>query len=335
MGAPTRFPFPEGRSFAFTIVDDTDVATVQNVRPVYQLLRDLGLKTTKTVWPLAYEGSDSKFAQSETLDDPDYLKFVHELQDWGFELTWHSPTMESSSRSRIVEGLRRFHELIGHPPRVHACHAENRENLYWGTERVDSRIVRWLLRRGGRPAPGYFVGHVPESEYWWGDLCQEHIRYGRNLTFDSINLASVNPSTPYRDPRRPLVQRWFSSSDAEDASAFVSLLRSSNQTRLEREGGFCIVATHLGKGFTRNGEVLPDVRRVMEELAARNGWFPTASELLDWLQAQRETDELPASEWRTMQFRFAADAVLRRARRRLASHYARRKMSGATPAANH
>ena len=45
--------FPEGRKFAFTILDDTDDATVENVRPVYDLLTELGFRTTKTVWPLA------------------------------------------------------------------------------------------------------------------------------------------------------------------------------------------------------------------------------------------------------------------------------------------
>jgi hypothetical protein len=42
--------WPNGKSFAFTIVDDTDEATVNNVKPIYDLLYELGFKTTKTVW---------------------------------------------------------------------------------------------------------------------------------------------------------------------------------------------------------------------------------------------------------------------------------------------
>lgn len=40
-----------GKSFAFTIIDDTDEATVANVKPIYDLLAELGIWTTKTVGP--------------------------------------------------------------------------------------------------------------------------------------------------------------------------------------------------------------------------------------------------------------------------------------------
>ena len=46
-----RLAFPDGRQFAFTIMDDTDVATVANVGPIYRLLSDIGMRTTKTVCP--------------------------------------------------------------------------------------------------------------------------------------------------------------------------------------------------------------------------------------------------------------------------------------------
>ena len=44
--------FPGGKRFAFTIMDDTDDATVQNVGPVYEALYSLGMGATKTVWPM-------------------------------------------------------------------------------------------------------------------------------------------------------------------------------------------------------------------------------------------------------------------------------------------
>src|SRR6185436_5946929 len=51
-------PFPGGARFAFTVMDDTDVATVENIRPIYRLFESLGMRTTKTVWPVACpEGS--------------------------------------------------------------------------------------------------------------------------------------------------------------------------------------------------------------------------------------------------------------------------------------
>jgi hypothetical protein len=306
-----RLEYPNGKKFAFTVIDDTDVSTVENVAPVYTLLRDLGLRTTKTVWPLSLDDPDSDFVGSETLEDPEYLDFVLRLQREGFEITWHSPAMESSTRPRILTGLDRFQEQIGHYPRIHVSHARNRENPYWGSERVDSPIVRWFQQRSV-DRTGYYQGHVEGSEYWWGDRCLEHIEYGRNLTFETLDLTQINPSMPYRDPVRPLLARWFSASDAEDVDAFVALLRSPNQAALERAGGFSIVATHFGKEFVSDGVVDQRVRSVLEEMAGRPGWFPTVGELLDWLREQHPADVLPPSEWRRMQYRFLFDGIKRR-----------------------
>ena len=308
-------PFPGGRRFAFTILDDTDVATVQNVGPVYRLLDELGMRTTKTVWPLACPEGSRNFATSQTLEDPEYLEMVLALRERGFEVTWHGATMESSARERTAAALERFRELFGAYPRIHANHALNRENLYWGPDRVDQPLLKAVIQRALPTPAGHYAGHVEGSPFWWGDLCAAHLAYVRNLTFDEVNLARVNPSMPYHDPARPLVRWWFSCSDAEDRDEFAELLRPDRQERLEREGGWCIVATHLGKGFTRGGEVDRLVRRRLESLAARGGWFVPVGELLDFLRARRGGDELlPLGEWDRMQWRWARDLVRRKVR---------------------
>lgn len=307
--------FPGGRRFAFTIMDDTDVATVENVGPIYRLLGDLGFRTTKTVWPVRCPEGSPNFSQSETLEDRPYLDFVQQLAAGGVEIAYHGATMETSARERTERAFARFRDLFGGAPRVYANHAYNRENLYWGVERIDDPRLRVLYARvQGRPQ-GYYQGHVPGSPWWWGDLAGE-IGYVRNLTFSEINLRRINPSMPYRDPRRPVVQWWFSASDAEDADEFNDLITPEAQDRLEREGGLCIVATHLGKGFTRSGSVRPDTRRLLERLAAKPGWFVPVGDLLDWLRAERRGAwELPDREWRRMQWYWARDLVTRRLRR--------------------
>jgi hypothetical protein len=307
--------FPGGKRFAFTVFDDTDVATRANVEPIYRLLERLGFRTTKTVWAFDWPGSGSNFADSSTLDDPDYLAFVQDLQRRGFEIASHGATMESSPRADTVRAAARFRAAFGGPSRTYANHSYNRENLYWGVDRIDNPILRALYARtNGQPA-GWYQGHVPGSEYWWGDVCQAEHTYVRNLSFDEINLLKVNPSMPYRDPRRPYAPWWFSASDAEDCAAFNDLLRPENQERLEREGGVCIVATHFGKRFVENGAIDPETVRLLEMLARRPGWFPTTVELLDWLRAQRTTEQLPAGEWRRMQWRWAWDLGRRQAKR--------------------
>jgi hypothetical protein len=312
--SPAHFVFPGGRRFAFTVMDDTDVATVQNVSPVYALLERLGLRATKTVWTMACPEGSHDFASSQTLEDPEYRAFVRGLSQRGFEVAFHGATMESSLRERTVAGLERFRSVLGAYPRVHANHALNRDNLYWGPDRIDEPVLKRLLGRRRDTAPRYYQGHLPDSPFWWGDLCARHIQYVRNLTFNDINVARVNPSMPYRDPLRPLVPWWFSASDAEDAEAFCRLISPAHQERLEREGGVCIVATHFGKGFAREGRVADEVRERLEMLAGRSGWFPAVGELLDWLRARRREDALPRREWRRMQWVWARDLLVRKGR---------------------
>jgi len=296
-------------------MDDTDVATLANVRPVYRLLDELGFRTTKTVWPVGCPEGSPNFGSSETLEDPAYLDFVLGLQARGFEIAHHGATMESSPRERTEQALARFRELFGGPPRVYANHALNRENLYWGAARLDDPILRALFRRVEGQQPDYYQGHVAGSPWFWGDLAGQ-ITYIRNLTFSDINLCRVNPSMPYRDPCRPEIPWWFSASDAEDVHAFNSLISPSAQDRLESEGGVCIVATHLGKGFTDDGVVNSDMRRLLERLAAKPGWFVPVGELLDWLRKTREASPLlPRGEWRGMQWRWALDLALRKLKR--------------------
>lgn len=315
LGGRPRRTFPEGKRCAFTIMDDTDVGTVENVGPVYRLLESLGMRATKTVWPHRCEEGSANFGTSETLEDEHYLRFVLDLQNRGFEIAFHGATMETSTRERTVAALTRFRETFGAPPRVHANHSLNRENLYWGADRIDRGLLRVLYRWALPEPPDHYQGHLPGSPYWWGDLCAASVHYVRNLTFNDINLMNINPSMPYRDASRPHVRRWFSASDAEDADAFVGLLAAPNQDRLERESGVCIVATHFGKGYASGGVVRPDVEGLLARMASKDAWFPTVVQLLDWL-AEQGGGALPSREWKRMQWLWARDLLLRKLQRR-------------------
>ena len=39
--------FPQNNKFAFAIHDDTDLSTVETVLPIYRLLEEIGMCTTK------------------------------------------------------------------------------------------------------------------------------------------------------------------------------------------------------------------------------------------------------------------------------------------------
>src|SRR5919109_3806642 len=120
--APAPIAWPDGKAFAFTIVDDTDGSTMENVPPVYALLADLGLRTTKSVWTLAGDLRDGL-----ACDDARYREWCLRLQEQGFEIALHNVASRSSPRARTIEGLDRFRDIFGADPSVHVNHHICRE----------------------------------------------------------------------------------------------------------------------------------------------------------------------------------------------------------------
>jgi hypothetical protein len=306
--------FPGGKRFAFTVFDDTDVATLDSIRPVYELLFELGLLTTKTVWPLSYDGP-SAYAGSSSLEDADYRTYMSLLQSRGFEIAFHGATMETSLRADTERALQLFRDTFGHGPTSYAAHSRNRDNLYWGRHRFQFALWRtvyqWLV---GRREPEY-SGHRAGSDVYWLDLAPE-LRYVRNLTFDGLDLDRVTAHVPYSLPTRPAVKGWFPSCDADNVEEFLALLNENNQENLERRGGVCILSTHFGKGFIHNGRVRDDVARALESLSRRPGWFVPVTPLLDHLAQVRGVRALHGLSLFRLESLWFLHMLLRRRRRR-------------------
>lgn len=307
MNRANRLEFPEGKSFAFTIFDDTDNSSVANVSPVYNLLHQLGFRTTKSVWPLA--PTQRSYIGGSTLVEPDYLQFVLSLRDKGFEIGFHNATSHDCTRELTLKGLDTFRELIGEYPKVHCNHANNRENMYWGRHRLSTLVASAVYRLANVRRTREFFGHEQDSEFFWGDLCREHTEYVRNLVFREINLRNINPTMPYHDPRRPYVNWWFSSTEAANVSKFCQILEDDQLDRLEAEGGVCILYTHFASGFATESGVSPEFATVMQKLSRRNGWFAPVGELLDWLKP-RTGGMLPSGERLRMEMRWLKEKLL-------------------------
>ena len=302
--------FPDNKRFAFSILDDTDDATLTNVRPVYDVLREHGFRTTKTVWPLDCPEGSRIFFAAETLQSRPYLDFVHELADDGYEVAFHGATMEPSRRERTIRALDFLKKEFGYYPRLFCNHGHNRENLYWGHKRFQTAVLRQLCRLTRGEPSQYFAGDVEGSDYFWGDLCKERITYVRNFTFNRINLLTVDPGMPYRLPQTRFVNYWFSSADAPDVDAFNRLLTIEHIDQLEREGGVCIVSTHLGKGFSRDGRLHSDTSDILRYLAGKPGWFAPVSDVLDYLLKLRHSPgELSWRERLQLECRFVIDKI--------------------------
>jgi hypothetical protein len=302
--------FPANKRFAFSILDDTDDATLQNVKPVYDVLREYGFRTTKTVWPLNCPEGSRIFFAAETLQNKPYLDFVQELAADGFEIAFHGATMETSSRERTTRALEFLKKEIGYYPRLFCNHGQNRENLYWGSKRFQTGFLRQLSRLARKESSQYYTGEVEGSDYFWGDLCKKHIAYVRNFTFNRVNLLAVDPGMPYRLPQTEFVNYWFSTADAPDVDAFNRLLTGERIDQLEQEGGVCIVSTHLGKGFSKDGKLNSDAANILRYVAEKSGWFVPVSNVLDHLLNCRQSPH--QLSWRQrlhLECRFVIDKI--------------------------
>ena len=299
--------FPGNKKFAFAIYDDTDLSTVQNISPVYRLLTEIGMRTTKSVWPLA--SVPDGWLGGCSLQDPKYREFTLDLRRRGFEIALHNVRNHDSTHEMIGQGLEEFRKIVGHYPRVHANHCKNRDNIYWGAARFNT--LQFMYKASTALREGYvFEGHDPSTRFFWGDLCREKVDYVRNFVFRDVNLDRVNPTMPYHDRSRPFVKYWFSSCEGRDVTSFCRTICEANQDRLEAEGGVCIMYTHFACGFVKNNAVDPRTEQLLRRLANRNGWFVPVSTLLDFLRNERRCTDIPATELASMERRWAFDRMV-------------------------
>ncbi len=301
-----RLAWPAGKRFALSIIDDTDCATLANVRPFYDALHHYGLRTTKTVWSLPCVAGD-RFT-GETLADEAYRTWIEELAGAGFEIGWHGARSGGTPRALNSHALDVFRDVLGNWPATYANHAQNNESIYWGRERFDAALIR-AVYRAFRRGPTRFGGSTPASPYFWADLCRERIRYVRGFTFSDIVTTAVDPYMPYADPRRPYVRAWFSGTDAANAADFTALLTPAALERLEAAGGACIVYTHVASGFVRDGKLEPGVERALQRLAERNGWFVPVGEILARLENERGLHVIGPREHLALERRWLLDRV--------------------------
>jgi hypothetical protein len=292
--------WPDGKRFAFTVLDDTDGATLENVGGVYAFLAEQGFRTTKSCWVFGGDPDRGKHP-GQTLDDEPYRRWLLELHAKGFEIAWHGATWHGSPRARTAQALDRFAEVFGEYPQTGANHASNEECIYWGSHRLSGwrRAAYNLLTRYRNCHR--FRGHVEGDPHFWGDLCQARIKYFRNFAFQDINTLRACPFMPYHDPLRPRVNYWFASSDGDRVERFNKCISEADQDRLEAEGGACIMYTHFACGFADKGRLHPRFKSLMERLAKKNGWFVPVATMLDHLRQGKDQHDISAPRRRRLE----------------------------------
>jgi hypothetical protein len=304
-----RNTWPDGKRLAFTVIDDTDNATLENVGPVYAFLADCGFRTTKSVWAVAGDPQRGKYA-APTCDDPAYLQWALDLQAKGFEIGLHNCTWHGLPRDEIRSALNLFAARLGHDPVTAANHTGVEDSIYWG----DARLTGWhaglynlLTRFRNRKI---YRGHVEGDPHFWGDFCRERIKYYRSFTFRDVDTLNACPFMPYHDPLRPYVNYWFAASNGQDVDSFNRCLSEANQDRLEQEGGACIMYTHFASGFYRDGQLDARFRQLMMRLSRKNGWFVPVATLLDHMLADGGHREISDAERRSLEMKWLLEKLL-------------------------
>jgi hypothetical protein len=278
-----KIVWPSGKDFAFTIFDDPDLDSVNNVAALYSFLGDLGLRTTKAVWPSS--GTYTPRVGGATCADEEYLRWIFNLKAQGFEIALHNVTYHTSTREVTESGIEKFYRLFGHYPYSMANHTGCLEGIYWGNERLSGlhRHIYNLLHVLSNRRRAISEGHIESSPLFWGDLCKQKIKYVRNFVFADINTLKVCPAMPYHDPARPYVNYWFAASEGPNVNAFNEAVSERNQDRLASEGGACIMYTHFASGFLEDGTLNRRFKCLMERIRNMNGWFVPVHTLLDFL----------------------------------------------------
>lgn len=281
--------WPNNKRFAFTIVDDTDASTVENIKRVYDFLYSKNIFTTKTVWCCP---SRDKY-NGECLSDESYKEFIIDLSKKGYEIAFHGAGAGEFQREEIVKALNMFRNVVGYYPKMHINHGENRDCIYWGEKRFlfpvnkAYKIIRKL--QGKKSVVCY--GDDKKSPSYWGDYSKKHIKYIRNRVFSDLNTKLYDNLMPYIEKRKEeCANYWFSSSDGYDCNTFNKILSKKNVDILAEQSGYSIVYTHFAYGFCINGELNKEFKQVINYLSEQDGWFVPASELLNHILKFRKNE---------------------------------------------
>ena len=296
--------WPKKKEFAFTIIDDTDNSNINNIKPIYDYLTSKNIKTTKTVW--IYPSRDRYTGQ--TLQNNNYYKFIKLLKSDGFDIQLHNVGSGNFSRTEIIKGLDEFKQKLGKYPNMHINHCSNSDNLYWGHKRF-GMILRKTMQiiEGSKKR---FYGDEINSNYFWGDIAKEKIKFIRNRVFNGINTLKYDPKMPFREKRKIFSNYWFSSSDGHNLKQFNNLVTKSNIDKLKREKGLCIVQTHFASDFVDQQGKLDEIfKENINYLSKQNGWFVPANDILEYLLSQKKKDYVSSSYINKLDLRWLIDKI--------------------------
>lgn len=244
------YPYKAG----LCITDDTDAATYEQVKAVYDFLSSRRFLTTKAVWPFfpsdkcGIPPTPPSTLRGITLQDRRYLEYCKELHGKGYEICLHGASAGNNLRESTKMAFEFLRKEIGHSD-TFICHSKNADNIYWNDKITSLFLFNYLLKAISKYECS---GEISTSPYFWGDLCRDNINQIRLYRTRCINTLRKNPSMPYHSPNRPFVNGWFSATKR----SLSNCAREEEIEKLVEENGLTVLYQYLHRYASPNGHDL-------------------------------------------------------------------------------
>jgi hypothetical protein len=274
------YPYEAG----FCVTDDPDASTYHQIRAVYDYLKSKSFVTTKAIWPFnpqekcGIPAVPDSALRGITLEDGNYLAYCRELCRDGYEFCLHGASAGNNKRNRTQDAFAMFAEHFG-PSDTFICHSKNADNMYWEEKTTSLFPFRSLLRLYSKHACS---GELPCSQYYWGDLCRSSINQIRLYRTRHRNTLKRNPSMPYYNPRKDLVNGWFSATKRSLADCATE----ESLEDLKKEHGLTLLYQYLHRYANPETGVLDSrfLRSVDRISSDRGIWVGTVSSIMKRLR---------------------------------------------------
>jgi len=233
------YPFEAG----FCITDDTDAATFKQTQTVYDYLMSKSVVTSKTVWPFkpneacGIPATPASTLRGVTLENTEYLNYCKELDKEGYEICLHGASAGNNSRQKTENAFTLMNQNFV-PSDTFICHSKNAENMYWEDKTTSTFPFNLILKSYSKHSCS---GELPTSKYYWGDICKSRINQIRLFKTRHMNTLKRNPSMPYYDVNKPMVNSWFSATKRSISDCTTNEVLE----KLKEENGLVVLYQYL------------------------------------------------------------------------------------------